>query len=137
MGQIKKQMQMIISDNKQSLLNWHDNEPSFFNWLIFEARAEIQKYFRWFLVQMKIFKSAFEINWPLTCVKNPQVFPLGDLFLGLDSAGSYLSFIMSSQLKVSIWILNWYFDFWNMECLIQEILAFHDFKIGDPRYFVI
>ena len=28
----------------------------------FEARAEIQKYFRWFLVQMKTFKSAFEIN---------------------------------------------------------------------------
>jgi len=28
------------------------------------------------------------------------VFPLGDLFLGLDSAGSYVSFIMSSQLKI-------------------------------------
>ena len=30
------------------------------------ARAEIQKYFRWFLVQMKSLEQfAFEINWPL------------------------------------------------------------------------
>ena len=38
--------------------------------LILEARAEIQKYFRWFLVQMKSWEFAFEINWPLGCVKN-------------------------------------------------------------------
>ena len=37
----------------------------FLNWLIFEARKEIQKYFRWFLVQMKSLEFAFEINWPL------------------------------------------------------------------------
>ena len=28
-------------------------------------RAKIQKYFRWFLVQMKSLEFAFEINWPL------------------------------------------------------------------------
>ena len=27
--------------------------------------AEIQKYFRFFLAQMKTFKSAFKFNWPL------------------------------------------------------------------------
>ena len=32
---------------------------------LLEARAEIQKYFRWFLVQMKSLEFAFEINWPL------------------------------------------------------------------------
>ena len=32
---------------------------------VLEARAEIQKYFRSFLVQMKTLKSPFEINWPL------------------------------------------------------------------------
>ena len=31
----------------------------------FEARAEIQKYFCWFLVQMKTLLFAFEIKWPL------------------------------------------------------------------------
>ena len=31
-------------------------------------RAEIEKYFRWFLVQMKTVESAFEINWPLKTV---------------------------------------------------------------------
>ena len=34
-------------------------------WSILEARAEIEKYFRSFLVQMKTSKFAFEINWPL------------------------------------------------------------------------
>ena len=29
------------------------------------ARAEIQKYFRWFLVQMKSLEFSFKINWPL------------------------------------------------------------------------
>ena len=28
----------------------------------FEARAEIQKYFRWFLAQMKSLEFAFDIN---------------------------------------------------------------------------
>ena len=38
----------------------------FFNWLIFKAKAEIQKnIFIGFLVQMKTFKSTFEIYWPL------------------------------------------------------------------------
>ena len=32
---------------------------------LLEARAEIQKYFRSFLVQMKTLKFAFEIYWPL------------------------------------------------------------------------
>ena len=32
---------------------------------LLEARAEVQKYFRWFLVQMKSLEFAFEINWPL------------------------------------------------------------------------
>ena len=34
-------------------------------WPILEARAEIQKYFRSFLVQMNTFKNHSEINWPL------------------------------------------------------------------------
>jgi hypothetical protein len=34
-------------------------------WPILEARAEIEKYFRSFLVQMKTSKFTFEINWPL------------------------------------------------------------------------
>ena len=37
----------------------------FLIWPLLEARAEIQKYFRWFLVQMKSLEFAFEINWPL------------------------------------------------------------------------
>ena len=37
----------------------------FLIWPLLEARAEIKKYFRWFLVQMKILEFAFEINWPL------------------------------------------------------------------------
>ena len=32
---------------------------------LLRLRVEIQKYFRWFLVQMKSFISAFEINCPL------------------------------------------------------------------------
>ena len=35
---------------------------------LLEARAEIQKYFCWFLVQMKSLEFAFEINWPLTLI---------------------------------------------------------------------
>ena len=35
-------------------------------WPILEARAEIEKHFVRFLVQMKTSKFAFEINWPLT-----------------------------------------------------------------------
>ena len=34
-------------------------------WPILEARAEIEKYFCSFFVQMKTSKSAFEINWPI------------------------------------------------------------------------
>ena len=37
----------------------------FLIWPLLEARAEIQKYFHWFLVQMKSLEFAFEINWPL------------------------------------------------------------------------
>ena len=37
---------------------------------LLEARAEIQKYFRWFLVQMKSLEFAFEINWPLGSQKD-------------------------------------------------------------------
>ena len=32
---------------------------------LLEAREEIQKYFCWFLVQVKSLEIAFEINWPL------------------------------------------------------------------------
>ena len=41
---------------------------------LLEARAEIQKYFRWFLVQMKSLEFAFEINWPLVVVQRAWVF---------------------------------------------------------------
>jgi hypothetical protein len=34
-------------------------------WFILEARAELQKYFSRFLVQIKTLKFASEINWPL------------------------------------------------------------------------
>ena len=37
----------------------------FLNRPLLEARAEIQKYFRWFLVQIKSLEFSFEINWPL------------------------------------------------------------------------
>ena len=39
-------------------------------WPILEARAEIQKYFRSFLVQMKASKSHSEIIWPLVCLES-------------------------------------------------------------------
>ena len=51
---------MLISDNLSSdimicILFWFDP--------FYRARAEIQKYFVHFLVQMKTSKFAFEINW--------------------------------------------------------------------------
>ena len=39
-------------------------------WPLLEARAEIQKYFVGFLVQMKSLEFAFEINWPLADIQN-------------------------------------------------------------------
>ena len=53
-----------ISQLKKIMADYHVNLSS--NIIIcFLIRAEIQKYFHWFLVQMKTSKSAFEINWPL------------------------------------------------------------------------
>ena len=42
----------------------------FLIWPLLEAREEIQKYFRWFLVQVRTFKSAFEINWPFNLIRD-------------------------------------------------------------------
>ena len=41
---------------------------------LLEARAEIQKYFHWFLVQIKTLKFAFKINWPLIVPSDFQTF---------------------------------------------------------------
>ena len=63
MGQIKKQIQINVLDDKSSLLDWHDNEPLLFSIDSFLRLG--QKYkniFVGFLVQMKTFVSAFEIN---------------------------------------------------------------------------
>ena len=38
----------------------------FLIWPLLEARPEMQKYFRWFLVQMKTLEFAFEIYWLLS-----------------------------------------------------------------------
>ena len=56
MGQIKKQIQIVVLDDELSLIGmiW---AIIFHNWLLFEVGAEIQKYFR-----MKSFKSVLEIN---------------------------------------------------------------------------
>ena len=40
----------------------------FLIWPLLEARAEMQKYLCWFLVQMKRLEFAFKINWPLAPV---------------------------------------------------------------------
>ena len=45
----------------------------------FEARAEIQKHFRWFLVQMKTLEFAYEISWPLMFVKKLKSIKAGYL----------------------------------------------------------
>jgi hypothetical protein len=50
-------------------------------WPILEARAEIQKYFRWFLVQMKTSKFAFEINWPLGTAASKYPLNIGTLYV--------------------------------------------------------
>ena len=45
-------------EEKKYFLEWGSNSRTY-------LRAEMQKYFRSFLVQMKPLKSPFEINWPL------------------------------------------------------------------------
>ena len=53
-----------ISQLKKIMADYHVNLSS--NIIIcFLIRAEIQKYFHWFLVQMKTSKFAFRINWHL------------------------------------------------------------------------
>ena len=71
------------------MTNWHDNKPLFcFNWLIFEAKAEIQKYFRWFLVQLRTFITVFEFDWPLTRQLNKvQTMQLIDIQFNISSRG--------------------------------------------------
>ena len=66
MGQIKKQIQINILDDKSSRVGMIMSQY-FFNWLIFEARSEIQKYCRWFFWFKWIlwYVPAFEVNWPL------------------------------------------------------------------------
>ena len=48
-------------EEKKYFLEWGSNSRIY-------LRAEMQKHFRSFLVQMKIAKSPFEINWPLETV---------------------------------------------------------------------
>ena len=50
-----------------------------FFWQLFEARAEIQKHFRWFLVQMKTLEFAYEISWPFLFVKKLKSIKAGYL----------------------------------------------------------
>ena len=56
----------------------------------FEARAEIQKYFCCFLVQMKSLEFAFEINWPLVTHLNKN--PFSDDQISFNLSCSYDSF---------------------------------------------
>ena len=63
MGQIKKQIQTNVLDDKSLLTSWHDNGPLFFSTDSFLRLG--QKYkniFVGFSIQMKTFKSAFDIN---------------------------------------------------------------------------
>ena len=57
-------MQIIILQDKQSLISMIICHY-FMIWPILEASAEMQKYFRSYLVQIKTSKSHSEINWPL------------------------------------------------------------------------
>ena len=80
----------------------------------FEARADIQKCFHCFLVQVKSLKFAFEINWPLRNSKKSS-WPVTGLWnrgslkilnskLILDDQGNHLdSYTISSESFRSFW----------------------------------
>ena len=55
LGILKRQVK-----DKKYFLEWSSNP-----WKYYIFRAEIEKYFVQFLVQMKVVEFAFEINWPL------------------------------------------------------------------------
>ena len=57
---LKKPIYDQISEKINSLSGARTHKSTFLEQYIF--RAEIEKYFRWFLVQMKTVEFAFEIN---------------------------------------------------------------------------
>ena len=78
---------------------------------LLEARAKIQKYFCWFLVQMKSLEFAFEINWPLVTILMPLVL---------------LSIKVCWAAKVSTCFQS-FFYYW-----LNQSIAWNSFRINRP-----
>ena len=76
----------------------------FMIWPILEARAEIQKYFRSFLVQMKTLKFASEVYWPLKSKYNEMyIHKMMDPFTSFFVCDVVMPWIASNDARKTKW----------------------------------